>query len=257
MSNNNNISAVRLGDKIIVFSNGERQVVSKSMSPEIFETLCGYIQNNEIEKIESIFDNFESKLSKFVQEYFTLEEGRLKDVFHNKKHHFSSVLVRKATEMMSVNSSVLPLFNFSKKIFFASSDIEVQADTFFTKLQTINLTKEGNLLLPIRYTGEIDQNTKGVQGEPINVKEEENGIVRKNTRPPYSLKVLKEIKECTHYALISPFDITGFSKGDIIISRYKLYNKKEIESQKGTINIPNEKLFDISYNLFEKKYKNN
>ena len=82
MSNNNNISAVRLGDKIIVFSNGERQVVSKSMSPEIFETLCGYIQNNELDKISNIFNNFESKLETYLQDYFTLDEGKLKDIFH-------------------------------------------------------------------------------------------------------------------------------------------------------------------------------
>lgn len=252
MSNNNNISAVRLGDKIIVFSNGERQVVSKSMSPEIFETLCGYIQNNELDKISNIFNNFESKLETYLQDYFTLDEGKLKDIFHNQKHHFSNVLIRKATEMMSINSSVEPLYNFSKKLFFASESIEEKADTFFTKLSTMHLTKEGNLLLPVTSLNNKSAGT--IQGEPVGVnKSVENGLIRKNNRTPLSLGVTKT--DFTHFALISPFDIVGFTNSNIIISRYKLYSKEEIGNEKGTINIPNEKLFDISYDIFEKEYK--
>ena len=44
---NNNVSAVRLGDKLIIFVNGKRQVISQSMSPEIFDNVCGYIENND------------------------------------------------------------------------------------------------------------------------------------------------------------------------------------------------------------------
>lgn len=253
MSNNNNISAVRLGDKIIVFSNGERQVVSKSMSPEIFETLSGYIQNNELDKISNIFNNFESKLETYLQDYFTLDEGKLKDIFHNEKHHFSNILIRKATEMMSLNASVEPLYNFSKKLFFASSGIEVKADTLFTKLSTMHITKEGNLLLPV--TSRNNKSAGKVQGEPIGVNKsnENNELIRKNRQTPLSLCVTKT--EFTHFALINPFDIVGFTNSDIIISRYKLYSKEEIGNEKGTINIPKEKLFDISYDIFEKEYK--
>ncbi len=55
--NKNNISAVRLGDKLIIFLNGQRQVISKSMSPEIFDTVVNYIERNEVDKISNIFDN--------------------------------------------------------------------------------------------------------------------------------------------------------------------------------------------------------
>ena len=88
-NNKQNVSAVRLGDKLIIFLNGERQVISKNMSPEIFDIVCGYIKNNDTQKIANIFDNFEDKLSKFVSKYFDLEEGRMKDVFHKKTNHFS------------------------------------------------------------------------------------------------------------------------------------------------------------------------
>mgnify|MGYP000577543053 CR=1 FL=1 len=47
----NNISAVRLGDKLIIFLNGQRQVISKTMSPEIFDIVCGYIEKNDTQKI--------------------------------------------------------------------------------------------------------------------------------------------------------------------------------------------------------------
>jgi len=108
-NNEQNISAVRLGDKLIIFLNGQRQVVSKTMSPEIFDIVCGYIEKNDTQKIANIFDNFEDKLSKFVSKYFELEEGKMKDVFHKEPNHFSKLLVRKATEMMSNEVDVKPL----------------------------------------------------------------------------------------------------------------------------------------------------
>ena len=154
--------------------------------------------------------------------------------------------------MMSLNASVEPLYNFSKKLFFASESIEQKADTLFAKLSTMHLTKEGNLLLPITS---INNSSAGkVQGEPIGLnRSDENELIRKNNRTPLSLCVTRT--DFTHFALISPFDIVGFTNSNIIISRYKLYSKEEIGNEKGTINIPKEKLFDISYDIFEKEYK--
>ncbi len=254
-----NVSAVRLGDKVIIFLNGQRQVVSKKMSPEMFEVVCGYIATNDTKKIVSIFDNFEDKLSKFVSKYFELEEGKMKDVFHKEPNHFSKLLIRKATEMMSKDVDVKPLYKLSKKIFFASKDVSTNANILFNELSVVGITKNGNLLLPL---GSDEVYNGKVIGQPLSVGTNEKVVVRKVRANTLSLMLHKKDnkKEVTNYALISPFDIVSFSSGnssEISISRYKVYKKGDFESLKGVVEVPNENLFDIAYNIFEEKFKNN
>lgn len=255
-NNKQNVSAVRLGDKLIIFLNGERQVISKNMSPEIFDIVCGYIKNNDTQKIANIFDNFEDKLSKFVSKYFELEEGRMKDVFHKKTNHFSKLLVRKATEMMSNEADIEPLYKLSKKIFFASENVSKNANVVFNELSVVGITKNGNLLLPLSSSHKCNGN---VEGTPLDVGNDFSRKVRHNS---LSLVLHKKdnISEVTSYALISPFDIVSFSNSnssEMSIARYKIYDKGDFETLKGIVEIPKENLFDISYNIFEEKFKNN
>ena len=258
--NKDNISAVRLGEKLIIFLNGQRQVISKSMSPEIFDTVVGYIEKNEVDKISDIFDNFEDKLSKYLQEYFELEEGKLKDNFHNAPNHFSKLLIRKGTQLMKDNLEAKPLFQLSKKILFTSDLGEEKSNNFFNNLSFVGLTEKGNLLLPL--TSNYKNNEEGVIGNPVSLKKNDDGkFVRIKTNSTLSLTLQDKLKtsQSYFYALISPFDIMGFKKNEIDVTRYKVYSKEEFDNMniKGVINIPNENLFDISYKIFENKFKNN
>jgi hypothetical protein len=92
-----------------------------------------------------------------------------------------------------------------------------------------------------------------------NANEKIERVVKGNT---LSLLLHKKDNEqkVKNYALISPFDIVSFSNGNssqIAISRYKIYDKGDFETLKGIVEVPNENLFDISYNIFEEKFKNN
>ena len=50
-------------------------------------------------RIVGLFDNFEHNLSSYIKEFFILEEGIVKDTFHNQNHHFSKIIIRKASEV--------------------------------------------------------------------------------------------------------------------------------------------------------------
>ncbi len=258
--NKNNISAVRLGDKLIIFLNGQRQVISKSMSPEIFDTVVNYIERNEVDKISNIFDNFEDKLSKYLKEYFELEEGKLKDNFHNVPNHFSKLLIRKATQLMKDNLKPKPLFELSKKILFTSDLGQEKSNNFFNNLTFVGLTEKGNLLLPLSVN--YNNNRESLFGNPISLKKNDKGkLVRDKTNRTLSLVLQNKenTNQSSFYALISPFDIMGFQKNEINVTRYKVYSKGEFDNVniKGVINIPKENLFEIPYKIFEKKFKNN
>jgi len=250
----NNISAVRLGDKLIIFVDGQRQVISKSMSPEIFDRVCGYIERGEVNKISDIFDNFEDKLSKYLQDHFELEEGKLKDNFHNSPNHFSKLLIRKGTELMSENAETKPLFLLSKKIMFTS---DLNDNGLFDSLSYIGLTKNGNLLLPLK-NDEVEVSDK-VFGSPICItKDNETHLKRSPKHNTISIELAsnKPKDEFLIYALINPFDIVSFGKSNINVSRYKAYKKGDLNLENGITDIENERLFDISYNIYENKFKN-
>lgn len=254
MSNNNNVSAVRLGDKLIIFVDGKRQVISQSMSPEIFDNVCGYVENGDTDKIVGLFDNFEHNLSSYIKEFFILEEGVVKDTFHNQNHHFSKIIIRKASEIMSKNLDVKPLFNMSKKLFYASQNISNEADIVFNQLSVVGLTKEGNLLLPLSTKETQEELKKGVIGNPINI---QDNVRTRGANRTYSLGLHKKsnAEEVCAYALISPFDIVGFQPNSINVTRYRVYSKGEFDNLKGIVEIQNEKLFDIAYTIYEKNNK--
>ena len=183
----------------------------------------------------------------------------MKDVFHKEPNHFSKLLVRKATEMMSNEVDVKPLYELSKKIFFASKDVSTNANILFNELSVVGITKNGNLLLPLSSSEKCNGQVVGMPLSVSNTNEKIERVVKGNT---LSLLLHKKDnkQKVTNYALISPFDIVSFSNGnssEIAISRYKIYDKGDFETLKGIVEVPNENLFDISYNIFEEKFKNN
>lgn len=255
----NNVSAIKLGGKIMVFVNGKKQTISKVKSPEFFDIIHKHIIDNNTQEILNIFDNFENKLFDYIKKYFKVENGDVIDCFHNEPNKFSKLIIRKGVEIMSTGEDVEPLYKLSKKIFFSSIDVSEQYYNLFKEVKEIGLTKQGNLLLPITLSEE-EEVTKKVIGEPIKVSKLEKGDIIRNTYGNTSLSlnlISKEsIDEIKFYALINPFDIISFTmKNQIYVSRFKVYKKEEINNIKGVVEIKNEKLFEISYDIFEDIFK--
>jgi hypothetical protein len=255
----NNVSAIKLGGKIMVFVNGKKQTISKVKSPEFFDIIHKHIIDNNTQEILNIFDNFENKLFDYIKKYFKVENGDVIDCFHNEPNKFSKLIIRKGVEIMSTGEDVEPLYKLSKKIFFSSIDVSEQYYNLFKEVKEIGLTKQGNLLLPITLSEE-EEVTKKVIGEPIKVSKLEKGDIIRNAYGNTSLSlnlISKEsIDEIKFYALINPFDIISFTmKNQIYVSRFKVYKKEEINNIKGVVEIKNEKLFEISYDIFEDIFK--
>lgn len=254
----NNVSAIKLGGKIMVFVNGKKQTISKEKSPEFFDIIHKHIIDNNTQEILNLFDNFEDKLFDYIKKYFKIENGNVIDYFHNKPNNFSKLIIRKGVELMSTGEDVKPLYKLSKKIFFSSIDVSEDYYNLFKEVKEIGLTKQGNLLLPI--TLEEEEISKKVIGEPIRISKLENGdIIRVKSNITYlSLNLISKqsIDEIKFYALINPFDIISFTmKNHIYVSRFKVYKKEEINDIKGVVEIKNEKLFEISYDIFEDIFK--
>lgn len=255
----NNVSAIKLGGKIMVFVNGKKQTISKDKSPEFFNIIHKHIIDNNTQEILNLFDDFENKLFDYIKKYFKVENGDVIDCFHNEPNKFSKLLIRKGIEIMSTGEDVEPLYKLSKKIFFSSIDVSEQYYNLFKEVKEIGLTKQGNLLLPITLSEE-EEVTKKVIGEPIKVSKSEKGDIRRDKYNITSLSlnlISKEsIDEVKFYALINPFDILSFTmKNQIYVSRFKVYKKEEINNIKGVVEIKNEKLFEISYDIFEDIFK--
>jgi len=243
----------------MVFVNGKKQTISKEKSPEFFDIIHKYIIDNNTQEILNLFDNFEDKLFDYIKKYFKIENGNVIDCFHNKPNNFSKLLIRKGIELMSTGEDVKPLYKLSKKIFFSSIDVSEGYYNLFKEVKEIGLTKQGNLLLPITLKEE-EEISKKVIGEPIRISKLENGdIIRvKNNNTSFSLSLISKqsIDEIKFYALINPFDIISFTmKNQIYVSRFKVYKKEEIKNIKGIVEIKNEKLFEISYDIFEDIFK--
>lgn len=256
----NNVSAIKLGGKIMVFVNGKKQTISKDKSPKFFNIIHKHIIDNNTQEILNLFDNFENKLFDYIKKYFKIENGNVIDCFHNEPNKFSKLLIRKGVEIMSTKEDVEPLYKLSKKIFFSSIDVSEEYYNVFKEIKEIGLTKQGNLLLPITLKEEEEGILKKVIGEPIRISKLENGdiIRKKNDNNSLSLNLISKqsIDEIKFYALINPFDIISFTmKNQIYVSRFKVYKKEEIKNIKRIVEIKNEKLFEISYDIFEGIFK--
>ena len=69
-----NVKAIRVGDKIIVFINGKRETITKNVSPEVFEMVLGFIKNDEKNKILNLFSSLESSLDNYLEELAHVKE---------------------------------------------------------------------------------------------------------------------------------------------------------------------------------------
>jgi hypothetical protein len=288
-----NVKAIKLNDKIIIFINGKRQVITKLTSPETFESISQLIKLGEVDKIRNIFTNFESNVTDFIKEYFIIKDKKifLKEEYDKKKlelnilkrklrllipkndnskrysiqslyldnkpkpHLFSKLLIRKISEFISLNeTNILPLYKFSKKINLLKlkSISVINYENFFKELTDIKVTLEGNLIIPLRQISIDETKFNKVFGSPININKDKENSFKFIHSNSLSLSILSNEYlengyEVKCYALINPFDITSFSKNELHITRYKLI--KNIEKEKTLIEIKNEFLYDISYNI--------
>lgn len=233
------VKAIRVGDKIIVFIEGKRQTISKSVSPEIFDVVLNYIRNNQTDKISEVFNSFDDKICEYLKDFFKVKNGLLYNEEDNKKLVYSKLIIRKAVEMMSLKISPLPLKRLSEKIEY-KENISENGIEAFKKVEKLTITEEGNLIF---YTNFLTDKGKKemantLYGSPIDI----NG----NNQNGYSLTISRENDT---KVLVSPFDIISFTDHSINVSRFKVLDNKKIDDC--IVVIKNEKLFDMSFDIFK------
>jgi len=239
MKQEEGIKVIRVGDKIIVFAEGKRQTISKSVSPEIFNVVLGYVRNNQTDKISEVFNSFDDKLCKYLKDFFKIKNGLLYNEENNKQLVYSKLIVRKAVEMMATKISPLPLKKLSEKIEF-KENISENGIEVFKKVEKLTITEEGNLIF---YTNLLSDKGKETMkdclfGSPIDVQ-------NSNNQNGYSLTISKENNT---KVLVNPFDIISFTEHSINVSRFKVLDNKKIDDC--IVTIKNEKLFDLSFDIF-------
>ena len=240
-----NVKAIRVGDKIIVFINGKRETITKNVSPEVFDMVLGFIKNDEKNKILNLFSSLESSLDNYLEELFNVKNGFL----YNKLEErivYSKIIIRKAVELMSMNIEPMPLLKLSKKLQFKNNICE-NGISLFKKLNKLIITEEGNLILHSNNSYQVTDINE-VVGYPIDLNYHNNAEL-------YSIKINE--KEANSLILINPFDISSFTSNSINVSRFKVIDKKIKGEVKPIMKIENEELFDISYNINISNIKNN
>jgi hypothetical protein len=243
------VKAIRVGDKIIVFINGKRETISKNVSPEVFDMVLNFIRNDEVNKIENIFTSLENNLDEYLKEFFVIKNGFLYKKSNEEKVVYSKLIIRKSVELMGMNIEPKPLLKLVNKLSY-KTQISNKGIDLFKKLNKIILTEEGNLILHSNISGISIKDKNKVIGYPIGVNE--NVITHDNSQL-YSVS-LNEIDTNT-LILINPFDISSFTNSSINVSRFKIIDTKLEGELKPIMKIKNEKLFDISFDLFNKKNK--
>lgn len=251
----NNVKAIRVGDKLIIFIDGKRQVISKGVSPETFEKVCSFMANNDTESIVNIFDNFEQKIKDYLKDYFRIEENQIYLSGKSETHNYSKLIIRKASEFMTLKENPIPIQKMANKIRHVSNGVDLGVK-IFSEMDNIVLTKNGNFIIKTYTT----LNNEKVIGNPINFNNAGN---REGYRNDYSISIITKVKKefleeneevKIVDVLISPFDITSFGEGEIHVSRYKVVDNFNV-AENGLIEIPNEELFDISYELYLEKFE--
>ena len=234
------LKAIRIGEKIIVFVDGKRQVINKSNSPETFDIIVEYIKNNETEKIKSLFSSFDDNILSYLKNIFIIKDKVLYFKGKEKKEiRFSKIVLRKAIEFYSLGVSSVSLLKFAKKIERNSGSSSLAGNNFFSKIDKFSITKNGNLVLNVNFENETI--VKRLVGSPLSV--EQRGI-------NFNLSTKNENNYEMKQVLISPYDIYGFNTDSLVVTRYKILNEEEIKGD-NLITVKNEDLFEISYNILE------
>ena len=234
------LKAIRIGEKIIVFVDGKRQVINKSNSPETFDIIVEYIKNNETEKIKSLFSSFDDNILNYLKNVFIIKDKVLYFKGKEKKEiRFSKIVLRKAIEFYSLGVSSVSLLKFAKKIERNSGSFSLTGNNFFSKIDKFSITKNGNLVLNVNFENETI--VKRLVGSPLSV--DQRGI-------SFNLSTKNENNSEMKQVLISPYDIYGFNTDSLVVTRYKILNEEEMRGE-NLITIKNEDLFEISYNILE------
>jgi hypothetical protein len=240
-----NIKAIRVGDKIMIFINGEKKTISQKVSPEIFNVVLDYIKNNEQQRIGEIFNNFDNRISNYLGGLFDIKNQSIYFKDTDQEVIYSKLILRKALELLTINESPEPLIKLSNKIK-TKQKLEDKGVKIFQNIKHLIITKNGNLIF---HTKIENSNNKTFFGNPINI----NSI---NTS--FKIKVVfdYDFEEPNCYILINPFDILSFEYSSINVSRFKVLKNVEIKD-KVVIDIKSEEVFDIPYEIFLLKNSKN
>lgn len=253
----NNVKAIRIGDKIMLFVNGKKQMISKGVSPETFERVCELMNNNETEKITNLFDNFEDKVKEYLKDFFYFtkdKEIKLKNVKENKVN-FSKLIVRKASEFMSLDESPLYIHKMAKKLNYEhNEEIALFGNKIFSKINKVMITKYGNMV--IETFSDLEEQKGEVYGSPVKI--ENKGQKNINTKLKYSIQICSNKDESEnlkkYQVLINPFDIISFTEESINVVRYAVL-KDEVKAKNGLVEVENEELFEIPYQIYLEKFE--
>jgi uncharacterized protein YrzB (UPF0473 family) len=262
----NQIKAIQLNDKIIIFINGKRQIINKKTSPETFEEILNLIKLNQTDKILNKLNNLEDRLKDFLKDFFNIEiqENKKYKIFDKQgnEYFFSSLIIRKSIEMIEFKENAKTLKSTSDKIIkhndnFKNSNLTNICNNFYKKIDKIYITKLGNVIIPI--VGEHHYKDKEVVGKPIKIQTVNNVVIKNKYNPnTRCIKTPKENEINNGYILINPYDIQGYTNEDTInVSRFQFI--KEVDKDKyenGLYTIDNEELFDIPYKIIKKIEKN-
>lgn len=247
MAVDENVKAVRIGDRIILFIDGKRQTIARKVAPEAFASAVKFIEEKDTDSIRKMFSNVTEKISKYAQDIFTIKGN---DIFAKGSNIPAPKLVaRKLFEMMQVDASPKPLLNLDNKMKRNNKGIASGMEVF-AKLDGIPMTECGNLVLKVGMSNEdldkVLQKYGTVVGSPLN--SNDNSSVQHDL--PICNFEEREIYDFV-YCLVDPADIMAFIEynGEIRVGRYKILLDFKFEN-KPVINVPLEKLYDISYNIW-------
>jgi hypothetical protein len=233
-----NIKAIRVGDKIMIFINGEKKTISQKISPEIFNVILDYIKNNQQEKIGEVFNNFDSRISNYLGNSFDIKNNSIFFKGTDKEVLYSKLILRKALELLAMNENPEPLIKLSNKIK-TKQKFEEKGTKIFQNIKNLIITKNGNLIFHTKV-----ERKKGLTffGSPINTE---------GYSSSFRLQVVfdYEVENPDTYILINPFDITSFEYTSINVSRFKILENVDIKN-KIVVAIKNEEVFDIPYEIF-------
>lgn len=234
----NNIKAIRIGDKIMVFLNGEKKTISEKVSPEIFNVILNCIKNNQQERIGEIFNNFDNRISNYLGKSFDVKKNSIFFKNTNKEVLYSKLILRKALELLAMNESPEPLIKLSNKIK-TKQKIEDKGVKVFQNIKNLIITRGGNLIFHTKLTNNANLT---FFGSPINIEGHSHS---------FKIQVVFnfESEEPDTYILINPFDITHFEYNSINVSRFKVLENVDIKNEV-VVDIKNEEVFDIPYEIF-------
>jgi hypothetical protein len=242
-----NVKAIRVGDKIMVFINGDKKTISQKVSPEIFNVILEYIKNNQQERIGEVFNNFDDRIETYLGNSFDIKNNSIFFKGTDKEVLYSKLILRKALELLAMNESPEPLIKLSNKIK-TKQKFEDKGTKIFQNIKNLIITKNGNLIFHTKLNFKSNLTSFG---SPINVL---NGRYSNS----YKIQVVfnYEVEEPDTYILINPFDITSFEYTSINVSRIKVLKNIDIKN-KTVVDIKNEEVFDIPYEIFLLKNSKN